>query len=206
MKAKTHLSQTKSRGGFTLVEMLVVIGMIATLAGISFPVYRSIQQKVEDQKMVMTFTSFDRAMENFETEYNYLPYTGAYPAADVYFNSEALFSGLLRELTGQTSNSNFKQIKFFEGPEAKASGSSYSNGLGPDGDEWYSSWGTKFFRMKIDYDGDGILSIPRAVPVDQVLGSWVIYDWSCGDGALEPVDDNFIAYKGNIIYPGWPVD
>ena len=49
MKAKTHLSQNKSRGGFTLVEMLVVISMIAALAGISFPVYRSIQKKVEKQ-------------------------------------------------------------------------------------------------------------------------------------------------------------
>ena len=45
MKAKTHLSQAKSRGGFTLVEMLVVIGMIAALAGISFPVYRAYSEE-----------------------------------------------------------------------------------------------------------------------------------------------------------------
>ena len=51
MKAKTHLSQNKSRGGFTLVEMLVVIGMIAALAGISFPVYKTIQKKVEKQQL-----------------------------------------------------------------------------------------------------------------------------------------------------------
>ena len=74
MKAKTHLSQTKSRGGFTLVEMLVVIGMIAALAGISFPVYRSIQKKVEKQQVVMMYNASMRAVDNFETEYNYLPY------------------------------------------------------------------------------------------------------------------------------------
>ena len=53
MKAKTNVSKTKSRRGFTLVEMLVVIGMIAALAGISFPVYRSIQKKVEKQQLEM---------------------------------------------------------------------------------------------------------------------------------------------------------
>ena len=53
MKAKTNVSKAKSRRGFTLVEMLVVIGMIAALAGISFPVYRSIQKKVEKQQLQM---------------------------------------------------------------------------------------------------------------------------------------------------------
>ena len=53
MKAKTNVSKAKSRRGFTLVEMLVVIGMIAALAGISFPVYRSIQKKVEKQQLEM---------------------------------------------------------------------------------------------------------------------------------------------------------
>ena len=77
MKAKTHLSQAKSRGGFTLVEMLVVIGMIAALAGISFPVYRAIQKKVEKQQLQMMYSSVERAVDNFETEYNYLPYVGA---------------------------------------------------------------------------------------------------------------------------------
>ncbi len=57
MKAKTNVSKTKSRRGFTLVEMLVVIGMIAALAGISFPVYRSIQKKVEKQQVEMMYTS-----------------------------------------------------------------------------------------------------------------------------------------------------
>ena len=81
MKAKTHLSQAKSRGGFTLVEMLVVIGMIAALAGISFPVYRGIQKKVEKQQFIM-ITAIDNAVENFETEYNYLPHVAAYPGGD----------------------------------------------------------------------------------------------------------------------------
>ena len=76
MKAKTHLAQNKSRGGFTLVEMLVVIGMIATLAGISFPVYRSIQKKMDKQSLLMGMQAITRAVDNFETEYNYLPYIG----------------------------------------------------------------------------------------------------------------------------------
>ena len=77
MKAKTNVSKTKSRRGFTLVEMLVVISMIAALAGISFPVYRGIQNKVEKQQVLMMYSSVERAVDNFETEYNYLPYIGA---------------------------------------------------------------------------------------------------------------------------------
>ena len=60
MKAKTNVSKAKSRRGFTLVEMLVVIGMIAALAGISFPVYKSIQKKVEKQQLQMMLNSLER--------------------------------------------------------------------------------------------------------------------------------------------------
>jgi prepilin-type N-terminal cleavage/methylation domain-containing protein len=204
MKAKTHLSQNKSRGGFTLIEMLVVIGMIATLAGISFPVYKSIQKKVDKQRMGMVFNSFDMAIENFQTEYNYVPYfTAAYPTTDVYYNTEADFSNFIKELTGQTANSNFKKIVFLDGPEASGSGGSYKNGLGPDRDAIYGPYNTKLYRIKLDYDGDGILKVPLTADIDQTIGFWVIYDWDDGDGVPNPTEDNFIAFKGTVTWPGW---
>lgn len=204
MNATTNRSKAKVNRGFTLVEMLVVIGMIASLAAISFPVYKGVQKKVDKQKMVMVFNGFDRAIENFQTEYNYVPYfTAAYPTTDVYYNTLADFSNFVKELTGETANSNFKKIVFFDGPEASGGGGSYKNGLGPDRDTIYSPYNTEFYRLKLDYDGDGILKVPLTADIDQTIGFWVIYDWDDGDGVPNPTEDNFIAYKGTIIWPGW---
>jgi prepilin-type N-terminal cleavage/methylation domain-containing protein len=167
MKAKTHLSQNKSRGGFTLVEMLVVIGMIAALAGISFPVYKSIQKKVEKQQQEMVFIGIEKAVDNFETEYNYLPCVGAYPNADGFYvwaiaNSDAVFMGVLM---GLENTVNFKQIKFFEPKEASGSGlltgagdtSGYRDGVVDNGDgtaHLFNSIGMKYCYF-IDHDLDG---------------------------------------------------
>ena len=82
MKAKTNVSKAKSRRGFTLVEMLVVIGMIAALAGISFPVYRSIQKKVEKQQLQM-IEFYERAWIILRRSIIILPYLELLiPAAD----------------------------------------------------------------------------------------------------------------------------
>jgi prepilin-type N-terminal cleavage/methylation domain-containing protein len=164
MKAKTHLFQNKSRGGFTLVEMLVVIGMIATLAGISFPVYKSIQNKVEKQKVQMLFTSVERAVDNFQTEYNYLPYPtswGNYPNTTAGFSStsdgdwvdsrQGEMTEMVTILAGLGNNINFKQIKFLESEDMVISGNTAT---------LYDPWGFEYFGMRVDYNLDGLLSRP----------------------------------------------
>ena len=155
MKAKTHLSQNKLRGGFTLVEMLVVIGMIAALAGISFPVYRSIQKKVEMRQLQMLVTSMDRAVDNFETEYNYLPYfASSYPTADSnYKDSTGDVSKFFTELAGLTTISNFKQIKFLEGSAPKSGSAGIE--VTATSAKIIDPWGNEFQRLRVDYDHSG---------------------------------------------------
>ncbi|MDB4055577.1 type II secretion system GspH family protein, partial [Akkermansiaceae bacterium] len=180
MKAKTHLSQAKSRGGFTLVEMLVVIGMIATLAGISFPVYKSIQKKVDKQKLEMIFTGVERAVDDFETEYNHLPHIGSsYPATTDNvqtgdagtiigkdFNGSATmtqFFTVLSSPSGAVASCNFKKIKFFETAQAKGGPGNYSNGLVDNGNgtvTLYDPYGFEFTFARVDYNMDGILGRP----------------------------------------------
>ena len=131
------LQQKKSKG-FTLVEMLVVIGMIGALAGISFPVYRGIQKKFEKQKMGLILNSMERAVGDFETEYNYLPYLESnYPSnEDSYYwtnTPELSISRFFGILMGLEDTSNFKQIAFLELPEAEGSGPGDSNKKGPHG-------------------------------------------------------------------------
>jgi prepilin-type N-terminal cleavage/methylation domain-containing protein len=167
MKAITNVSKAKSRRGFTLVEMLVVISMIAALAGVSFPVYRSIQAKVERQRIQMMYTSIERAVDNFETEYNYMPHCeAAYPAGDsqyYWLNSQS--SQFLGILMGLESSKNFKKIKFLEIDEAEGSGPGSTTDKGPHGYRngvkisgvyatLYSPYGMHY-AFRLDLNGDG---------------------------------------------------
>jgi len=116
--------------------MLVVVGMIAALAGISFPVYRSIQNKVEKQKLAMLLTSLERAVEDFETEYNHLPYPGAnYPSTEThhYWSATDSFPKIVGVLVGLETSQNFKRIKFLELEEAEGNGPGSPTTKGPNG-------------------------------------------------------------------------
>ena len=131
MKAKTNVSKAKSRRGFTLVEMIVVIGMIAALAGISFPVYKGIQKKVERQQFEMALASIERAVDNYETEYNYLPTAGGADNWDgEHLSTVAQMTTFITILAGAESVANpvnFKGISFLDGtPEAKAQGGGFA--------------------------------------------------------------------------------
>jgi prepilin-type N-terminal cleavage/methylation domain-containing protein len=166
MNASTQTSQSKKSRGFTLVEMLVVIGMIGALAGISFPVYKSIQRKVEKQQVQMMFTSIERAVENFEAEYNYMPYAGtAYPAGDEqYYWAGGLSSKFLGIVMGLESSVNFKQIAILELKEAEGSGPGSTSSSGPHGyydgvkiegvnATLYSKYGMHY-AYRVDHNGD----------------------------------------------------
>ena len=165
MKAKTHLSQNKLRGGFTLVEMLVVLGMIAALAGISFPVYRGIQKRVEKQQFEVILSSLERAVDNFETEYNYFPYVGNdYPTAEILKINLGEITAITSLLAGVDGAANFKKIVFLECDEADGSPGNYKNGLIIDESlneaKLYLPHGGEFERMYIDYNNDGQLMYP----------------------------------------------
>jgi len=202
MKAKTNVSKAKSRRGFTLVEMLVVIGMIAALAGISFPVYKSIQKKVERQQTAMFLTSIERAVDNFETEYNYLPYAeAAYPTAEqTYYWATGLdtFVGILM---GLESTKNFKKIKFLEADEASGSGPITSDGRGPDGyydgvidngdgtATLFNSFGMCYV-MRLDHDLDG--DIYCNTLKETVTSNRRILIWSPGAAVWDNTRDDWL--------------
>jgi prepilin-type N-terminal cleavage/methylation domain-containing protein len=165
MNASTKTSKSKKSRGFTLVEMLVVIGMIAALAGVSFPVYRSIQKKVEKQQVQMMFTSIERAVDDFETEYNHLPYAGSsYPTADAtHYWDNPVLGKIFGVLMGLESSQNFKKIEFLEiqlaegsGPAAAPGPAGYKNGVVVDGDTatLYGPHGVHYAGC-LDHDMDG---------------------------------------------------
>jgi len=63
--------------GFTLLEMLVVIGIIAVLAGMGAVSYSTAQKKARDGKRKMDIGAIKNAMEQY-----YMLCNGSYPASD----------------------------------------------------------------------------------------------------------------------------
>ena len=210
MKAKTNVSKTKSRRGFTLVEMLVVIGMIAALAGISFPVYRSIQKKVDRMQYEMALSSIERAMDNFQTEYNYLPTAGGADQWDgELLSTPAQMTTFITILAGAERASgvanpvNFKEIAFLEAtPEDKGTVGNYTGGFVINADEsvsFYTPWGEQFLQLIIDSDMNEQFRIPYVKTVEKLSGkTFIVYGWGADD--IWRTDDDW----GNFEFPGVP--
>jgi type II secretory pathway pseudopilin PulG len=189
--------------------MLVVIGMIAALSGISFPVYKSIQKKVEETRFTMIFDAVERAIDNFETEYNYLPYTGAtYPNVNYQLykgedgTAESLMTALAAPEDASASDmaANFKRIRFLECSEPKGGAGSYKNGLLVTNTKatlyrpWFDSSGnpSQYKRWRFDYTLSGALI---AWPGGTLDTAWMIYD--PGPDNNYGTDDDF--FKGTVV-------
>ncbi len=166
MKIKT---KQKNRG-FTLVELLVVIAIIAVLSAMATPAIMGALKKAKIVKSNGVCTSFEMAVNNFESEYNYLPFGGATaPSAD----DESIRSDdkIVAVLAGREDDLNFKEIRFFElnKPKGKSAGN-YKDGLRIEGAnaELYDPWGETYY-ISIDYDLDGELTDPYG-GTDKITG------------------------------------
>ncbi len=67
--------QTDRRRGFTMTELLVVIGVIAVLAGILLAALGGVRRKAMATTTVSTMTEFSKACDTFQLEH------GRYPGA-----------------------------------------------------------------------------------------------------------------------------
>lgn len=70
MKRKpTTAKKPKSRAGFTLVELLVVIVIIAVLASIGFPLAKKMQSRVADSKCVAQLRTWSTVIALYSSEH-----------------------------------------------------------------------------------------------------------------------------------------
>jgi prepilin-type N-terminal cleavage/methylation domain-containing protein len=150
---------------FTLIEILVVMTLIAILAGIAFPSFigvmeaaRKTQAKNDEQQIVT-------AMNGYYTEYGKYPVTvpplnttdayfggGTAPAGATNYGSNALLFDVLRNNTTGTNSAtvtllNPRQIVFIQPPSVK----NFTNpvlGVVPNGNPlaggWYDPWGSQY--------------------------------------------------------------
>ncbi len=93
----------KTRRGFTLVELLVVIVIIAALAGLTAPMVIRQRKKADQTEAVSNARQIGLAMFEFENEYSSYPDAATAPIVTAA-------TGSLLTITGANSNDYFRQL------------------------------------------------------------------------------------------------
>lgn len=162
---KTRPASRRAAGGFTLVELLVVISIIVVLAAMSFGAANMAMNKAKKVQTLTDANQLVQGIEKFNSEYSRLPDFGA-QGEEAQTDGEAgaeLLTILLGKEDVTDSMQNKKQIPFVNFKENKNKNkgglvySSGGSGARPDG--LYDAWGNPFY-IKIDTEYDGELEDP----------------------------------------------
>ncbi|HPA17986.1 MAG TPA: type II secretion system protein [Verrucomicrobiae bacterium] len=193
-----HLNRL-GRSAFTLVELLVVMGIIAALAGLLFPVAGGVQRQVKKVKTRALFASLKMGVDMFYSEYQRMPkLTGAGSGGDVAFKSDdAMGREMVSALTGDVDDDtakrlNPKTLSFCEFTEKQLQDSD-TRGFGG---YLIDGFGNTFY-MVLDYDYDGKIDRnkfgelpPRLAPQGDIRSNFAA--WSRGSakdvGSMTPAD------------------
>jgi len=150
---KTH-SKTTHAQGFTLVELLVVMVIIAVLAGAGFAGGSAAMNKARKVSSQAHAVSISSAVESFYNDYSALPDPAGDTTDQSYVSNTANGTNLLGILTAQAAFAaqNPRLIKFLSAKEAKNNkdGIVYpAAGGAPIG--FFDAWGQPF-TIELDYD------------------------------------------------------
>ena len=144
-------TQTQSKKGFTLIEMLVVIAIIAILAGLLFPAIGRALETAKRNKAGAEARSISVAITQFYSDYNYLPMPLNAQGGDGNQilsdgGSREVIQTLIAEPAGANSNHqlNPRRTVYLQMENATSSG------------EALDPWGVQY-HMVLDYNWDGIV-------------------------------------------------
>src|SRR5262249_37360216 len=145
-----EMKKTGTRA-FTLIELMVVIGIIVILISLAFPVFQSVLERAKKVQAKNDLTQIVTAANAFYTEYGRYPTTvvsgdasygpGGNPS-DVLFNEPSAKTGV---------SFNTRLIQFISPPED----STQSNPRGKIGsdNQFHDPWGNAYaIRIDADYD------------------------------------------------------
>jgi prepilin-type N-terminal cleavage/methylation domain-containing protein len=175
--------------GFTLVELLVVITIIAVLAGAGFAAGNSAIQKAKKTTALATCTALESAVSNFYTEYGAMPTDKTTDTPALRTDNDTLLKILLGlEGTG-TTVLNTRSIKFLSVKEGKKKGASggingliYKDSGAVTG--LFDPWGGPYFVMlDADYD-ERVAPTPSAGGTAVTLNGRRAAAWSKGADAV----------------------
>ena len=169
--------------GFTLIEMLVVIGIIAILASMAMPVYNTVMRKAYETQARAMMNGLTTAISGYQTEYNHYPNPNSSTTGNTKMDTSqdsGLIVCLMGTNTSTTSgNPNPRAIQFYNPPIAKSGHNGYDSTTG----NLYDPWGEPMWVL-MDLTGAGFLANPYygspSYPMEtqQNLGQGcIVWDW-----------------------------
>ena len=138
-------SMLRKRSAFTLIELLIVISIIAILAGLAFPAVQGALDSGKKAQARNDVHQLAAAIKAFQLEYGRLPTTASGSDTASAPNAE-----IISALTGSNSL-NPRGVVFFEPKQAKGG----KGGL--DGGVYKDPWGNAY-KIMLDTSSDNKLS------------------------------------------------
>lgn len=168
------------RHDFTLVELLMAIGIIVILAAISIPTALSAIKKAETAKAQAEMTALVTALKNYESTYGFLPFhfkksSNTSPATDGevqpgdYTDFIRVLQGENLEIKGKKMNP--RKLAFLEiqgntkGIYEDPWGNDYTVIIDGDGDgkiiQELDDW--KYYQLKVEKDSDNKYALYQSI-------------------------------------------
>lgn len=168
------------RHDFTLVELLMAIGIIVILAAISIPTALSAIKKAETAKAQAEMTALVTALKNYESTYGFLPFhfkksSNTSPATDGevqpgdYTDFIRVLQGENLEIKGKKMNP--RKLAFLEiqgnteGEYEDPWGNDYTVVIDGDGDgkiiQELDDW--KYYQLKVEKDSDNKYALYQSI-------------------------------------------
>ncbi len=190
---KTHQKSVASRA-FTLIELLVVIGIIALLAGLSFPAISGVMKKAKRARCSAAIKDVQIGIKNYQVEYNRYPLTSGSGETPMPLSEG---NQLLNVLLGKNVNKlNPREIVFLE----PAMGKGGAGGLiGSEGSYGLADvWGTPY-EVIVDANYDNQIANPDTQNSDETVSAGAPANIIAGAAVYSLGEDKKANTKDDIV-------